>query len=236
MLKVPGPLACGVAALGAALAISSARSTAQGAPASVGTGTVSGQVRLSALRGRPLPSSAYTSRTVHGAHGRAASELANVVVYLKDAPARAELPAMHAVITQRDEQFEPRVVAITRGSTVEFPNFDPYFHNVFSLSGAATFDLGRYPKGASRRRRFTSAGVVKVFCHLHSHMNAAILVFDHPFFTTASAEGAFTLTGVPPGRYRAAAWHERAGETDVSLTVEAGRMATTAFTLPVLEP
>ena len=77
----------------------------------------------------------------------------------------------------------PRLVAITRGSTVEFPNADPYFHNVFSLSRGATFDLGRYPRGESRSRAFTKPGLVKVYCHLHSQMSASIMVFDHSHFT-----------------------------------------------------
>ena len=76
----------------------------------------------------------------------------------------------------------PRVVAITRGSTIDFPNSDPFFHNVFSLSRGANFDLGRYPRGESKSRRFPNAGLVKVYCHIHSHMTASIMVFDHPYF------------------------------------------------------
>ena len=80
----------------------------------------------------------------------------------------------------------PRVAAVTVGSTVEFPNLDSYFHNVFSLSRGASFDLGRYPKGESRSRRFTRPGLVKVYCHFHSDMSATIVVFDHPFYTAPS--------------------------------------------------
>src|SRR5439155_8368741 len=140
------------------------------------------------------------------------SELRNVVVYLKNATYQGALPAMRRQIRQENESFVPRVLAITRGSTVDFPNGDPFFHNVFSLSGAGTFDLGRYPDGQSRSRQFTKAGLVKVYCHIHSHMSATILVLDHPFFVTPADDGAFVLPKVPAGEYTVVAWHERVGE------------------------
>ena len=110
--------------------------------------------------------------------------------------------------------FVPHVVAITTGSSVAFPNDDLLFHNVFSLSRAGTFDLGRYPQGDTRVRRFDKAGVVKVYCHLHSHMSAIIAVFDHPWFAKVGADGNFEIDRVPPGTYLLTGWHERAGNTD----------------------
>jgi hypothetical protein len=124
-------------------------------------------------------------------------------------------------------------VAITKGSTIDFPNTDPFFHNVFSLSRGANFDLGRYPKGESRDRRFPNAGLVKVYCHIHSHMTAAIMVFDHPFFRIPSADGTFTLDDVPAGNYQISAWHERIGESSSTIKVEAGRTARIEFELPM---
>jgi hypothetical protein len=125
------------------------------------------------------------------------------------------------------------VVAITTGSSVEFPNFDPYFHNVFSLSRAASFDLGRFPRGDSRVRKFTSAGLIKVYCQIHSHMTASIMVFDHDYFRIPDAEGAFTLDDVPVGTYRISAWHERIGESIRQVRVEPGGRARVEFSLPV---
>ncbi len=90
-------------------------------------------------------------------------------------------------------------MAITRGSTVDFPNGDPFFHNVFSLSRAANFNLGRFERGQSRSREFTKAGTVKVYCDIHSHMSATILVFDHPYFTIPELDGSFELPAVPVG-------------------------------------
>jgi hypothetical protein len=140
---------------------------------------------------------------------------------------------MHAQIRQENESFSPRVVAITRGSTIDFPNVDPYFHNVFSLSGAGTFDLGRYPDGQSRARQFTKAGLVKVYCHIHSQMSATILVLDHPWFTTAGQDGRFTIPNVPPGDYTLVGWHERVGEQTTRITVSAGQTTTTEVSLPL---
>lgn len=196
------------------------------------TGRVSGTVTLVAPAGAPLPSGAYPSRRVNRP-APAASELANVIVFIQDAPASGKLPVGRATISQRDESFIPRVVAITRGSAVDFPNFDPYFHNVFSLSRGAAFDLGRYPKGESRARTFTRPGLVKVFCHIHSDMSASIMVFDHPFYTAPGGDGSYSLDSVPPGKYRLIAWHERIGESVRPLDVTAGGTARADFALPV---
>jgi hypothetical protein len=142
---------------------------------------------------------------------------------------------MRRQIRQQGESFMPRVVAITRGSFVDFPNGDPFFHNVFSLSGASTFDLGRYPAGQSRSRQFTKAGLVKVYCHMHSQMSASILVLDHPHFAMLDDDGAFLLPDVQPGQYTLVAWHERVGEQVVPLTVQPGRATTLEIRLPVVE-
>lgn len=144
-------------------------------------GSLSGRVTLATrIRGVPLSTNAYTPRAVSRQESSATPEMLNVVVYLKERGYRGPLPTTRRQIRQERETFVPRVIAVTRGSTLDFPNADPFFHNVFSLSGAGSFDLGRYPDGESRSRQFTKAGLVKVFCHIHSHMSASILVLDHP--------------------------------------------------------
>ena len=159
----------------------------------------------------------------------------NVVVFIKNGSTRGDVPITKATIAQRGEGFVPRVVAITSGSTVEFPNFDPYFHNVFSLSRAASFDLGRFPRGDSRTRRFTTSGLVKVYCHIHSHMSASILVFDHSLFQIPQASGWFSLEDVPTGSYEISAWHERIGESVRQIRVGAGERTRVEFSLPVAD-
>ncbi len=113
------------------------------------------------------------------------------VVYLQTAPRGAfeQTDSGRAVMDQRNETFVPHVLAITTGTTVEFPNSDRIYHNVFSFSKASRFDLGRYPVGRSKSVRFDKPGIVRVFCDIHSHMNAFILVFSHPYFALTDAEG-----------------------------------------------
>jgi plastocyanin len=139
-----------------------------------------------------------------------AGEVANVVIYVDSMPwngqaAPSDKPLR---IEQRDETFVPHVLPVLRGSTVEFPNSDPLFHNVFSLSSAKTFDLGRYPKGTSKSVRFDRSGVVQVFCHIHSDMSAVVLVLDNPWFAVP-VDGKYVIPDLAPGQYRLIAWHER---------------------------
>jgi len=132
------------------------------------------------------------------------------VVYLERAPrgAFSELDERHARLDQRDERFVPHVLAITVGSIVDFPNNDRTYHNVFSLSEIRTFDLGRYAAGHSKAVRFDRPGIVRVFCDIHSHMNAFILVFAHRYFAVTDAEGRFHIDNVPPGTYNVMMWNE----------------------------
>ena len=221
----------------AACLVSSALLAAAGVPppAQPGRGRIEGGVRILVPAAAPRPSGVYPTRRVSRPAARA-SEVTNVVVFLKDITGQAALPTGQATIVQRDEAFVPRVVAITRGSTVDFPNADPFFHNVFSLAPGAAFDLGRYPRGETRSRRFTSAGLVKVYCHIHSHMTATIIVFDHAYFSIPSDDGGFAIEEVPAGTYRVSAWHERIGESISTVRVEAGRTARVEFALPVDTP
>lgn len=132
------------------------------------------------------------------------------VVYLKSAPLEAfdVVRAGRARMDQRNEQFVPRVLAVTSGTIVDFPNSDTKFHNVFSFSKAHPFDLGLYAPGHSGYVRFDEAGIVQVFCDIHSHMRGYIFVFSHPFFAVTDDEGRYTIPGVPPGTYTLLAWSE----------------------------
>ncbi len=198
-------------------------------------GAVAGHVRVVSKPTRRLASAgAYPARTVTVGTERDASEFSNVVVFVK-APATAA-PPIRASIRQKDEEFLPHVVAVTVGSTVDFPNDDLIFHNVFSLSRAGTFDLGRYPRGQSKGRTFREPGIIKVYCNLHSHMNAVVRVFDHPFFAIPDEEGAFTIAGLSAGRYDVVAWHERVGEVTLAASIIAGQTANLSFSLPLQDP
>ena len=131
------------------------------------------------------------------------------VVYLESAPRGAfeDRPGPTVVLDQKNENFVPHILAITVGTSVEFLNSDRTYHNVFSLSKAQSFDLGRYPPGRSKAVRFDRPGIVRVFCEIHSHMNAFILVFAHRHFAVTNAQGEYRIDGVPPGAYTVSVWH-----------------------------
>ena len=197
-------------------------------------GTITGHVTLTTrARSARLPAPVYPSRTVPNNTPPRSSELRNVVVYLKDVAFKGNLPVTTTEMRQNNETFIPHTLAITRGSTVSFSNGDPFFHNVFSLSRAATFDLGRYPQDKARSETFTKPGLVKVYCRIHSQMSATIMVLDHPFFAVPNDDGAFTLRNVPPGEYTVVGWHERVGERSASVRVEGGKTTGIDLTLPV---
>jgi plastocyanin len=132
------------------------------------------------------------------------------VVYLHEAPRQAfeAIPTRRARMDQRREQFIPRVLAVTAGTVVDFPNNDLPFHNVMSLAPGNAFDLGRYPKGSTRSVRFDTPGIVPIVCDIHSHMSAYVLVFSHPFFAVTDVEGRYALTGVPAGTHLVRVWSE----------------------------
>lgn len=200
------------------------------------TGTVTGTVTLTNANRAPLGTAVYGRRGVAPKPAAVGPETRKVIVYLADAKPTSAPAPMRVKIVQRGEQFLPAVTVVTVGSVVEFPNEDPFFHNVFSLSRARSFDLGRYPSGESRERSFPRPGIVKVYCDIHSHMSALIMVLDHPWFTIPAENGTFTLPSVPTGDHTLVAWHERIGEQRQRISVSGGATIKTAFTLPVLEP
>lgn len=201
----------------------------------VETGTIAGRVRLtSRVRGTALPSNAYQPRAVHPRATPVSPEIKNVIIYVKGA-ARSPVAPVTREIRQEGEAFQPRVIAVPRGSTVTFPNLDPFYHNVFSLSGAATFDLGRYPNGKTRGHVFRRSGLVKVYCRIHSHMSASVLVLDHDVYAVPELDGTFTLPAVPAGAQTVVGWHERIGERATVVQVQAGRTTTLDVSLPVEE-
>jgi plastocyanin len=200
------------------------------------TGSLTGRVHVVSHPARRLATAGvYPGRIVGIQTDRETSELDNVIVFV-NATTRVDSVPQRVSIRQTNEEFVPHVVAVTAGSTVEFPNDDLIFHNVFSLSRVATFDLGRYPRNASKARTFTKPGVVKVFCHLHSHMSAIVRVFPHPYFAVPDRNGRFTIPDVPVGRVEITAWHERAGEVTRSASVEDGSAAELTFSLPLTDP
>jgi plastocyanin len=196
-----------------------ALSAASQAPTRTG-GTIRGRVAVpNVVAGLSRPTVAEPSSASHPVINRR-----RVVVYLEAAPRQAfgELPQGRARMDQRAEQFSPRVLAITAGTTVDFPNNDRTFHNVFSLSRVRTFDLGRFAPGRTGAVRFDRPGIVPVFCDIHSHMSAYILVFSHPFFAVSGDDGQYAIEGVPAGTYSLVAWSELGSAPPRRVTVPEG--------------
>ncbi|MBI3492760.1 MAG: carboxypeptidase regulatory-like domain-containing protein [Acidobacteria bacterium] len=194
-------------------------------------GTIRGRVEL-----RRVVAPAERRPTVSDLGAPIARDLPDVlrsVVYLESAPRGAfeTSEGGHAVMDQRNETFVPHVLAITTGTTVDFPNSDKFYHNVFSLSKTRPFDLGRYAAGNSRPVRFDRPGIVRVFCEIHSHMNAFILVFGHPFFAMTDAEGRYRIENAPPGTYGVIAWNEGTSSASKPVTVPDGGVAEMDFTI-----
>ena len=155
------------------------------------------------------------------------------VVYLESAPRGAfeTVETTHAVMDQRGERFVPHVLAITTGTIVDFPNSDHIYHNVFSLSKTRPFDLGRYAAGHSKPVRFDRPGIIRVFCDIHSHMNAFILVFSHPFFSITDTDGRYRIDNIPPGTYNVVAWNEGVASEPRPVTVSNSGIEEEDFTL-----
>ncbi|HEX7191711.1 MAG TPA: hypothetical protein VF381_09080 [Thermoanaerobaculia bacterium] len=147
------------------------------------------------------------------------------LVWLEPAPgARAVRKAapLTVTMTTRGKALLPHVLAIPVGSTVNFPNEDPISHNLFSLSSPNQFDLGLYRAGAGKSHTFTSPGVVNVYCNVHPNMSSVIHVLNTPYYTFADANGNFSFSDVPAGRYDAVAWNEMSGASRTPVDVGPG--------------
>jgi len=112
-------------------------------------------------------------------------------------------------ILQQNKRFEPRFQIVTVGTVIDFPNADPFFHNVFSLFESKRFDLGLYEAGTSRSVTFTTPGTCYIFCNIHPEMSAVVVVVDTPYYASTNRAGEFNLPNVPPGKYTLSVWHER---------------------------
>jgi plastocyanin len=117
---------------------------------------------------------------------------------------------MHAVLQQKNKMFEPHMLVVTKGSTVDFPNLDPWFHNVFSLFNGKRFDLGLYEAGTTRTVHFDREGISYIFCNIHPEMSAVVVVLPSQYFAIPGKQGEFSIASVPAGRYTLHVWNENA--------------------------
>ncbi|MFI5120153.1 MAG: hypothetical protein ACHQM4_07065 [Thermoanaerobaculia bacterium] len=205
------PSAAGIAALLALLADAGGRAQAPG-PAAVG------DVRVTV--------------TVLGPEHHA-SPASQAIVWISEGrkPGSLAPPSVHPRIASKSKRFEPRITAVPAGATVDFPNLDGIFHNVFSLSPGARFDLGLYRNGASRAMTFDNPGLVRVYCNIHPQMAAYLMVIDGTIWAQTGPDGNAVLAHVPAGRAAVRAWDEKGGDYQGSVEVTAGKTASLAIEL-----
>ena len=198
-------------------------------PALPAEGKITGKVFVSKSGGT-------AARSTKGLYGKSSSRLSKsnsadkkAIVFIVKAPGKYPLPQSRPVMRQKNIAIVPHVLPVLLGTTVDFPNEDEIYHNIFSLSETKTFDLGRYSKGKSKAVTFTTLGTVKVFCDIHSQMGGVILVLQNPYFTTVGIDGSYTISGIPPGNYEVAAWQENGGNKIQKITVRSGEQVNLDF-------
>jgi hypothetical protein len=175
------------------------------------------------LRGMSVPDRTSASDGSHSA--------LKVAIWL-DAPRLSPPAPVRAAMQQRDRHLVPDVLIVPVGSTVEFPNLDPIFHNIFSLSPARSFDLGYYPEGKSRKVIFSRTGIVQVYCHIHPEMYGVVVVTSSPWFARPASDGTFLWPDVPAGKYRLMIWQKSAGIIARNLSVPESGTLDVRITLP----
>jgi hypothetical protein len=141
-------------------------------------------------------------------------DASNIVLWLTPveglAPSVSPPPAQHPRLTQKDKSFEPHVLVVPVGAEVEFPNRDPFFHNVFSLFEGKRFDLGLYEAGSTRDVLFDKPGISYIFCNIHAEMSAVVIALSTPYYGISDRKGQVTIPHVPSGRYTLRVWYETA--------------------------
>lgn len=161
----------------------------------------------------------------------------SVVVWLK--PTDGSTPRFGSkqrkVIDQRDKRFTPHVVAVEAGSEVDFPNQDPYFHNVFSVFNGKRFDLGLYASGQTQPVNFPRPGISYIFCNIHPKMSAVVVTLDTPYFAVSDKAGNITINNVSAGSYKLQVWHERAKKETLDALERTVQIGTSDFDLGTIK-
>jgi len=162
-------------------------------------------------------------------------DFGGVVISLSPAGVETvKLESGRARMVQKNKTFTPHVLAVTTGTVVDFPNFDPIFHSAFSNYNGQVFDLGLYPPGSTRSVRFSRPGIVRIFCNIHDQMSAIIVVLSSPWFDVTKQDGTFRIPDVPPGEYRVNVFHERAIPTTLDAATKVISVGADPVTLPAI--
>jgi plastocyanin len=166
-----------------------------------GVGIVKGTITIG---GKPAPDAVVSIEGVPAEHVKAQIAITK---------------AQKKIMDQRNTKFIPTVLAMMVGGTVDFPNNDSTWHNVYSKGGANNFDIGLYPPGETRSAKFEKPGVSRILCNAHPNMEAFIVVKEHPYFSAADKRGDFRVDGVPLGNYRVQVWHPQLGTRESTVEI-----------------
>jgi plastocyanin len=169
--------------------------------------------------------------TIQEKPGETTSDLANAVIYLVPKVGTARFSEQKTQMAMSGRQFSPRIRVVTPGSTLEYPNQDPFSHNIFSTAPGAAFDLGVYGSNTSKSTTFKKAGAFPVYCNIHAKMTAYVVVVATPYYGQPTADGRWSLPSVPAGKYELHVWHERAPELIKAIDLTASGMAGVDATL-----
>jgi plastocyanin len=180
-----------------------AQATSQVTPTTQLTITVRGRVEVTGVEGK--------NKIRRGAVPGTVVWLTPMTAEAGQSTAAAASSPANPQLVQKNKSFEPHILVVPVGSTVEFPNHDPFFHNVFSLFEGKRFDLGLYEAGTSRMVRFDRLGISYIFCNIHPEMSAVVITMATPLYAISNREGQLSLTGVPYGRYMLHVWSEGMG-------------------------
>jgi plastocyanin len=156
-----------------------------------------------------------TVAVVHRSSHRSGS--GDVVVWLSPSrPVAVAVSTAPARLVQKDKRFTPHVIAVRVGTEIEFPNQDPFFHDVFSIYRGKPFDLGLYESSTARKVKFSQPGVSYIFCNIHPEMSAAVVALPTPYFAMTNSDGNFQIAHVPPGHYKVEFWYESASDAELA--------------------
>src|SRR5215472_17426052 len=165
----------------------------------------------------PVPTGSVSGRVSLTKNGGVEQDASRVVIWIEGAHREGGPPSRPVMKSER-KRFTPRVVVVPLDGSVDFPNVDPIYHNVFSVSGANRFDLGLYRSGSSKSKKFEETGLVRVYCNIHPQMVGFVMVVDSDFAAVTGRDGAFRFEGVPAGQYVVKVWHEEGGEAQAPAT------------------
>ena len=203
------------------------------------TGTVRAEPKAGADQNQTATRAAYASRKFKFIEKVDYATMRDFVVGIEGVVGTNAAPTNVVRVTtsrvaQQGAVITPHILPVLAGTTVEWPNNDDIYHNVFSISDAKSFDLDLY-KGNPPQKRvlFDKAGKVDVYCSIHANMHCVVLVMENPYFTMTDAAGRFTITNVPPGTYKLKAWHERLPADEREIVVPASGVVNADFVLTI---